>query len=520
MENELRSFAVATLDLIRDIAKNRAGDKGITLARRRGNELEKAIDSDDEGTVVVAIRAVYGWIFATKPRYSLREEEDRANALIAERRVEELNPGVYQRIWYDANDGVAPSTTIEAGKKLRLTRKALENFLTGTDERHITLRRNVLSHEVEKDGWADNWRTSDAFTTYLHDELSDDYTDTGDERINSYVAWIADTNQFNPVLDVLETPFNPDKDGDPLKDIIQLMGIQDDSFSSELFTKWLMQCLALQYGCGGGEGVLTLTGAQGAGKTLLAKKLSMHNDRKPREGLFVGGVTLDPRDKDSVVCATSSFICELGELDGTFRRADIARIKGFVTLDSDFYRIPYSINPEHIQRRTAYIASVNNPKFLVDDTGNRRFWTIPVGEFDIEKLLKFDAAPLWRQVRTMLGENLEHLQAWRLSRDDQKKLQAVNVTHAKVLPGETELRDILAKANGEIYSTNTYELRKVSASDIVNEYTLKYSAQEVGRALANIPEVEQGKSHNTTWYNFPMRKFSSSSVYGDPETAE
>jgi putative DNA primase/helicase len=86
---------------------------------------------------------------------------------------------------------------------------------------------------------------------------------------------------------------------------------------------------------------------------------------------------MDPSNKDSVIEATSSFIVELGELDATTRKADVAMLKSFLTRDVDEYRAPYGRKREAYPRRTIYGATVNPSEFLVDQTGNRRFWLMP-----------------------------------------------------------------------------------------------------------------------------------------------
>jgi predicted P-loop ATPase len=135
----------------------------------------------------------------------------------------------------------------------------------------------------------------------------------------------------------------------------------------------------------GADGVLTLNGRQGYGKTALARKLGI----SPQ--LFKAGLALDPKDKDSVLKATSCFIGELGEVETTMKR-DIPLLKAFITDSVDEVRPPYGRTTEAHIRRTSYIATCNSPDFLLDTTGNRRFWTIPCE-------MPFDLAALGRGIR-------------------------------------------------------------------------------------------------------------------------
>lgn len=120
------------------------------------------------------------------------------------------------------------------------------------------------------------------------------------------------------------------------------------------------------------QGVLVLQGPQDIGKTRWFRSLVSD------PAWFAEGVTLDPSTTDSVIAATSAFLVELGELDATTRKADVAALKSFLTKACDKYRTPYGRKADTYPRRTIYGGTVNPAGFLVDDTGNRRFWMMPV----------------------------------------------------------------------------------------------------------------------------------------------
>lgn len=77
-------------------------------------------------------------------------------------------------------------------------------------------------------------------------------------------------------------------------------------------------------------------------------------------------------------------LVELGELDATFRKADIAHVKGFISRDIDSYRAPYARKTRTSPRRVIYCATVNDKQFLADRTGNTRFPTLGVDKLDWE----------------------------------------------------------------------------------------------------------------------------------------
>lgn len=103
-----------------------------------------------------------------------------------------------------------------------------------------------------------------------------------------------------------------------------------------LITKWLINTARIVYNNEGNmnvEGVLTLQGSQGMGKTRFIKKIIP---------LYVKtGLDLDSSDKDKINQCIKYWVCELGELDSTLKK-DLAKLKAFLTEQEDEYRKPYA----------------------------------------------------------------------------------------------------------------------------------------------------------------------------------
>ena len=142
---------------------------------------------------------------------------------------------------------------------------------------------------------------------------------------------------------------------------------------------------------------------------------------------------LIPTNKDCLRTLSSFWIVELGELDASFRKADIARLKSYLTDDSDRVRFPYALKDTVLPRRTVFAASVNDPKFLVDETGNRRWWTIPV--ISIQENHGIDIKQVWSEVYEIWksGE-----QSW-LNEIEFKELTSHNLNHEQLNPLEEGL---------------------------------------------------------------------------------
>ena len=134
------------------------------------------------------------------------------------------------------------------------------------------------------------------------------------------------------------------------------------------------------------------------------------------------GATLDPKDKDSVKKCVSHWIVELGELEATFKKADINQLKAFITARSDEMRLPYDRSFTNYQRRTVFFASVNEPEFLMDGSGNRRFWCIKVK--DINPHHKIDMQQMWKEVKEKYYREGE--KNWYLNKEERDMLQESN----------------------------------------------------------------------------------------------
>ena len=159
--------------------------------------------------------------------------------------------------------------------------------------------------------------------------------------------------------------------------------------------RWLIQCV--QAACGWRNpsqmgSVLVLAGPQSAQKTHWFGSLV------PPE-FFSEGVHLhlgSHGHKDSVMSATSNLVCELGELEVTFQRSVQGALKAFLTNKHDEYRPPYGRRVLRLPRTTSFCASVNRHDFLMDETGDRRYWPVAVTYCNPDHGI--DLAQLWAQV--------------------------------------------------------------------------------------------------------------------------
>ena len=237
---------------------------------------------------------------------------------------------------------------------------------------------------------------------------------------------IGDRNRRNPVKEWIQLrPWDGADRFEEFANTIQERKGYPVAMKKILLRKWLRSAIAAVlmgqgFHC---RGVLVLQGKQSIGKSSWFQALI--SDAALAELVILLGHNLDPANKDSVLKAISHWIVELGELDSTFKK-DIARVKGFLTSGSDKIRRPYGRLESEFPRRTTFCASVNDTCFLVDETGNSRFWTIAVESVNYQHGI--DMQQLFAQIAVEFHAGAQ----WWLTQDEEMQLALVNADHRVV----------------------------------------------------------------------------------------
>lgn len=239
-----------------------------------------------------------------------------------------------------------------------------------------------------------------------------------------YLTKIADENQYNPVLQWIESkPW----DGRPrIGDLCATIESLEEEAKNLLIRRWLITAVAMIATEGvDSAGCLVLQGKQDLGKTWWVRKLVSES---VRADFIRTDAMVDPRDKDSVSQVISYWIVELGEIGATFRKADIDALKAFITRDKDIMRRPYGEGDKRYPRRTALIASVDQTIYLHDTAGNRRFWTIPCTS--INSYHTIDMQQLWAEVLHLFRNG----ESWQLEPDEKEHIKRINEEHMNIEP--------------------------------------------------------------------------------------
>ena len=395
--------------------------------------------------------------------------------------------------FYGDEDEEIFKNTREQKKKSDYLRIAdVENWLKN---HNVTARFNLMSQSAEVFGYSERplqaGNILNTLPTIIADELQDSYKGVSAEKIFSMLSVIVEGNAYHPVIDRLSSVTWDGVDRFPA--LWKLLGLEDGedpniAFSRVLFIKWMKQSLAMLHNgengrTYGAEGVLTLNGKQGIGKTTLLRCLAIDRD------FFREGQRLDDKDKDTARRCVTTWVAELGELDCTLK-SDLGYLKAFITADIDSYRLPYGRTDITAPRRASLAASVNGDSYLVDPTGNRRFWTIKLETIDVQGVLAFDFLQLWKQVEAEITAQ-ELSTCYRLTKDELTQLEERNSGVRRGIKGEAEVSDILLTgANAEWMTVSRFK----DLFPVLRQYTV----EQVGRVLKAIGTPSKKKKVNGT----------------------
>ena len=191
---------------------------------------------------------------------------------------------------------------------------------------------------------------------------------------------------------------------------IRYLGAADTNLNRAFGSLWMVSAVARVMHPGTkADQVLILEGPQGAKKSTALRTLA-GADWFTDELAEIGS-------KDAAQQTRGVWIIEIAELDA-IGRAEVSRIKSFLSRSVDRYRPPYERYVVDVPRQCVFAGTVNPDTYLRDETGNRRFWPIRCGRIDIDAL-RLDRDQLWAEAMTWFNQGIK----WWIE-DEETKRQA------------------------------------------------------------------------------------------------
>jgi len=201
-------------------------------------------------------------------------------------------------------------------------------------------------------------------------------------------------HKVNPLLTILE---KLEWDGKPRVEqfLHDVMKAEDSDYIREcsrlIFAGGVHR--AYEPGCKFDD-MIVLIGGQSAGKSTIVRWLNM-DDNFFREIKTISG-------KEGIEAIRGVWIGEVAELMAMTRVKEAEAVKAYITSQEDSYRPPYGKHVQTIPRRCMFIGTTNNPQFLTDKTGNRRFYPVKVQSYaykmyDNEEAIKDYIRQAWAE---------------------------------------------------------------------------------------------------------------------------
>ncbi|MBT5229979.1 MAG: hypothetical protein HOM11_06835 [Methylococcales bacterium] len=281
--------------------------------------------------------------------------------------------------------------------------------------------------------------------------------------------------------------------GNPVNTLIDSLQIASKEWAKIAFYRWLIQCAAAadaaensgnKHALPKFESVLTFYGGQGLFKTAFMRSLL------PRQlkSYMKDGVLLDLSKADSKTEALASWITELGELDSTFKKSDISALKAFLSRQEDEIRKPYARAASIMPRQTSFIGSVNEEKFLRDETGNRRYLPLTVmGELVIPD--DFCIIDLWAYIWQEYKSGAQ----WWLTKDEEQLQKSALMIHEDN-SFEEMLRDEFLFEEEPSY--NPQALAGYDILDLIKVGRSRSNSTSLGKALKKMGIEKVGRLYS------------------------
>ena len=277
------------------------------------------------------------------------------------------------------------------------------------DELLQNIRYNQLTESIEVTGklpWREirqggkSWREAD--DAHLMDYVETWFGSFSQSFYGPALLGAADKRAFQPVVDYLKAL--PEWDGVKRVEtlLVDYLGAKDTPYVRAVTQR--MICAAIWRAWSPGkkfDNILVLSGPQGIGKSTLISRLG--------GPWYADSLSLsDMNDKTAAEKLMGVWLMEIGEMAG-IRKAEIEKVKAFLSRQEDRFRPAYGRHVESYPRRCVFFGTTNSMGgFLRDVTGNRRFWTVECSGKSRKKPWELDAetvAQIWKEAFGYLNES-------------------------------------------------------------------------------------------------------------------
>jgi hypothetical protein len=298
--------------------------------------------------------------------------------------------------------GPAGSKLLARDRKKKAIAKSQHNVRVALAALGVQLRYNEFDEKIMV--------TWEGKTVALEDPIRNHIWMTIDRRFHFQVPQeffdmmlgeIAHEHPYHPVCDYLAS-----LRWDGVKRIDKWLtsygGVKESPYSTAVGRMFLIAAVrrARHPGCKYDE-LLTLNSGQGFNKSTAIRKLC------PDENWFSDDLPLNADSKEMIERTVGRWILEVSELQG-LRKRENDQLKSQLSRQVDGpVRMAYARMSISRPRHFVLVGTTNVRYFLKDKTGERRFWPVETGRFDVDAIVS-DRDQLWAEaaVAEAAGESI------------------------------------------------------------------------------------------------------------------
>lgn len=277
----------------------------------------------------------------------------------------------------------------------------VENFraVLEFEPQFASLRYNTMRYSPEHivDGKIVRW--TDADDSMVRWFIEKKYHFHSVQKCDDALRMLFKAREYNPVRNLVESLV---WDGTPriMGFLAKWLKCEDTPYTREVSRLIFAGGIHRLYnpGCKFDDVPVLIGTKQGEGKSTFVRWLAMSDE-------FFTEVS-EIEGQKGMEAIEGAWICELGELLALTKAREVEAVKSFLSRQVDHYRKPYDKRPSDYKRQCIFIGTTNKEQFLVDRTGNRRFYPVKVNQlgyelFNHQEEIQADIRQCWAEAKAL-----------------------------------------------------------------------------------------------------------------------
>lgn len=327
------------------------------------------------------------------------------------------------------------------------------------------------------------------------------------ERIDTALLTFAARRSFHPVKDYFASVEHLQPKGLIDTWLTKVFGAEDKPLNREIGKKMMCAMAARTYNPGTKfDTMVVLESGQGKGKSL-ALEILVGTDCFNSGGLFESDNSMKQTE-----ALQGRMLYESADLAG-HKKADADKVKAFLSKTNDRGRWVYDRTVKDFPRTAIIVGTTNLPQYLMDETGNRRFWPVQCAVVDTANMINgkpyvdtdwliANRDQLWAEALHLFRSGYSLVldsSLW----DEVTKLQSTRLVE---VPGIDKVPDVFGLNASEGLNITIDDIRskmfeiRILSKD-VQEYVFQsgLSANVNGRASKSAMLAYAGLEHGLRW---------------------